>query len=161
MLEEHNESLSVHFSDHEMKRTLLSLSGYTAWCCGFANRMPDGSIVETTDNFHLDHVIPKSKGGSPTITNRAPLCANHNTRKGNKWVALHDLRQEIVERGELRVDKVEDLIDLGEAYDKTLEIYVDARIEQRVPTIRIVTTAEYAALGPKVKSDGIVYLVFD
>lgn|GEM_PF-4071020 len=58
---------------------LLKLSGYQAWCCGFANRLPDGSIIETTRNFHLDHLNPVSKAGtSRQIVNRAPLCPYHH-----------------------------------------------------------------------------------
>ena len=147
-------SQSIRLSEDDIKRTLLELSGWQAWCCGFANRMPDGSIVKTTANFHLDHVIPKSKGGSPLITNRAPLCPTHNTRKGSKWLALHDLRLEIAERGELLVDKVEDLIDLGWAYDKSLETYVDARIRMYTrPVNPLMTQSEWGALA--VKPEGL------
>ena len=44
----------------QMLEFLLDISDYTAWCCGFANRMPDGTVVRTTNNFHLDHLDPKS-----------------------------------------------------------------------------------------------------
>ena len=67
-----------------MLEFLLSLSDYMAWCCGFANWKKDGTLVKTTRNFHLDHIDPKSKDGSNQITNRAPLCPDHNIRKKNR-----------------------------------------------------------------------------
>ena len=102
----------------EMLRELLKLSGYTAWCCGFANRRPDGIIVETVRNFHLDHIAPKSKentGTSNDIQNRAPMCPYHNIRKNNRRVGLAEYRQEIADAGELMVDTVNDLINLDYA----------------------------------------------
>ena len=102
----------------EMLRDLLKLSGYTAWCCGFANRRPGDKIVETTRNFHLDHIAPKSKentGTSNDIQNRAPMCPYHNIRKNNRRVGLAEYRQEIADAGELMVDTVNDLINLDYA----------------------------------------------
>ena len=102
----------------EMLRELLKLSGYTAWCCGFANRRPDGKIVETVRNFHLDHIAPKSKentGTSNDIQNRAPMCPYHNIRKNNRRVGLAEYRQEIADAGELMVDTVNGLINLDYA----------------------------------------------
>ena len=102
----------------EMLRELLKLSGYTAWCCGFANRRPGDKIVETTRNFHLDHIAPKSKentGTSNDIQNRAPMCPYHNIRKNNRRVGLAEYRQEIADAGELMVDTVNDLINLDYA----------------------------------------------
>ena len=78
--------------DKEMLAFLLDLSGYTAWCCGFANRMSDGTLIRTTRNFHLDHLDPKSKDGSNQITNRAPLCPDHNIRKNDERLHLADYR---------------------------------------------------------------------
>ena len=104
--------------ESEMLRDLLKLSGYTAWCCGFANRRPDGKIVETVRNFHLDHIAPKSKentGTSNDIQNRAPMCPYHNIRKNNRRVGLAEYRQEIADAGELMVDTVNDLINLDYA----------------------------------------------
>lgn len=109
--------------ENEMLRLLLELSGYMAWCCGFANRKPDGTIIKTTRNFHLDHVDPKSRYGSNQITNRAPLCPYHNIRKGNKRIHLSDYRDEIAHAGEMMVQQTNELIDLAYAYEKALNIY--------------------------------------
>ena len=60
--------------EQEMLEILLELSGYTAWCCGFANRKSDGTIVKTRRNFHLDHLAPVSKDG--TRPRHTEPCAN-------------------------------------------------------------------------------------
>ena len=104
--------------EDEMKEVLLRKSGYRAWCCGFANRMPDGAIIKTVRNFHLDHIIAKSltgEGTSHDITNRAPLCQAHNLRKGNERMTLGELRRQIVRDGELMVNDVSELVNLDDA----------------------------------------------
>ena len=101
--------------EKEMLEHLLKLSGYQAWCCGFANRMSSGVIVETANNFHLDHIDPKSKDGSNQIWNRAPLCPTHNVRKSNRRVHLAEYREEIANAGEMLVDSTAALINLGDA----------------------------------------------
>ena len=113
--------------ESEMLKMLLELSGYMAWCCGFANRRPDGTIIRTTRNFHLDHVDPKSKEGSNQITNRAPMCPYHNLRKSNNRIHLSDYREQIAHACEMMVDKTSDLIDLAYAYQQTLDIYYRER----------------------------------
>ena len=110
----------------EMLEKLLELSGYMAWCCGFANRMPDGTIIRTTRNFHLDHLDPKSRQGSNDIHNRAPMCPDHNIRKNNRRVHLEDYRLEIADVGEMMVNTTSELIDLAEAHHHALQIYAQA-----------------------------------
>ena len=115
----------------EMLTMLLELSGYLAWCCGFANRRPDGTIIKTTRNFHLDHVDPQSKYGSNQITNRAPMCPAHNTRKGNRRVHLDDYRKEIADAGEMMVNSITDLISLPRAYQEALVMYAQAYVARK------------------------------
>lgn len=113
--------------EKEMLERLLSLSGYRAWCCGFANRMPDGTIRRIIHNFHLDHLDPQSREGtSHQITNRAPLCPHHNMQKNNRRVHLSEYRREIETQGELLVNSVSDLIDLNLARNKAEEILIEA-----------------------------------
>ena len=114
----------------EMLEVLLEMSDYQAWCCGFANRRPDGSIVRTTNNFHLDHVEPRSREGSNQITNRAPLCPTHNVRKGARPIGLREYREELAAAGELLVDGIDDLIPLPQAYQRALDYYSEARARQ-------------------------------
>ena len=109
--------------EREMLEFLLEISGYTAWCCGFANRRSNGQVVKSTRNFHLDHIDPKSKQGSNQIMNRAPLCPHHNIRKNNRRVHLDDYRAEIADAGEMLVDTTGELIDLAWAYEQALGFY--------------------------------------
>ena len=110
--------------ENQMLERLLELSEYMAWCCGYANRMPDGTVViRTTRNFHLDHIDPKSKDGSNDIQNRAPLCPYHNTRKNNRRVHLADYRTEIADAGEMMVNTTSELINLAEAHHEAMQMY--------------------------------------
>ena len=112
--------------EEEMKKLLLEFSGYRAWCCGFANRMPDGIIIKTPRNFHLDYVLPRSEGGLHQITNRAPMCPSHNLRKSDKSTSLAEYRLEIASAGELCVGSINDLVDLADAYQYALDLYAQA-----------------------------------
>ena len=113
--------------ERQMLEMLLELSGYMAWCCGYANRMPDGSIIRTTRNFHLDHIAPRSREGtSNEIQNRAPMCPYHNIRKNNRQIALSQYRQEIGDAGEMMVNSVNDLINLDYALARAMEMYGQA-----------------------------------
>ena len=118
-------------SNDEMLEELLRLSGWTAWCCGFANRRPDGTIVETTRNFHLDHIDPVSQGGINDLMNRAPMCPYHNIRKSDRLVSLREYRNQIADAGELMVSSFRDLIDLGSAQVQTAQIYARCLVQRR------------------------------
>ena len=110
--------------EREILEMLLELSNYMAWCCGFANRRPDGTIIRSTRNFHLDHIAPKSKEGtSNEIQNRAPMCPYHNIRKNNRQVALSQYRQEIADAGEMMVNSASDLINLDYALNEAMTIF--------------------------------------
>ncbi|MDE2787065.1 MAG: DNA methyltransferase [Chloroflexota bacterium] len=115
------------FTKDEMLEALLDLSDYESWCCGFANRMSNGDVVRTLNNFHLDHLDPKSKGGDDEIFNRVPMCPHHNTRKNTRRVYLDDYRQEIADSGELLVANVADLVDLRWAAGQVREIWFRKR----------------------------------
>ena len=107
----------------EMLEKLLELSGYMAWRCGYANLMPDGTIIRTTRKFQLDHIDPKSKDGSNDIQNRAPMCPTHNNRKNNRRVHLADYRTEIADAGEMMVNTISELINLAEAHHEAMQMY--------------------------------------
>lgn len=124
------------FTKPEMLEYLLQLSGWKAWCCGFANRRPDGTIVETSNNFHLDHIDPLSKDGANEIYNRAPLCPYHNIRKGNRRIHLDDYRKEIADAGEMLVDNVNDLVNLPEV-NQTVQLYWAQQLMVRKPQLAL------------------------
>ena len=111
---------SIH-TRSEMLEFLLELSEWRAWCCGWYNPSSDGTPAKVTYNFELDHIHPKSKAGhTHQITNRAPLCPYHNSKKGGRSIALEDFRQEIAAAGELVVDDIAELVDLTKAAEATL-----------------------------------------
>ena len=117
----------------EMLRKLLEFSKYQAWCCGFANRRPDGTIIETVRNFQLDHIEPRSKDGSDQITNRAPMCPSHNLRTSGRLACLREYRCEIAAAGELCVDSLDDLVSLPAAAQFALDEYAAAVSRRDAP----------------------------
>ena len=119
-------------TDDEMLTELLEFSGYTAWCCGFANRKPDGTVIRQTWNFHLDHVDPVSAGGINEITNRAPMCPRHNIRKSNRLVALREYRNRILAAGEMQMPP-DQLVDLGQAQLYAARTYAHYE-QERLPS---------------------------
>ncbi len=120
------------FKRREMLELLLAESGWTAWCCGYAVRRPNGEIVPTADNFHLDHIDPKGAGGSEYITNRAPLCARCNGQKGRRPITLRQLREEIIEQGQLLVDSPSDLPDLGRMHRAAVDLHARRYAEMKM-----------------------------
>ena len=117
------------FNRRKMLELLLEESGWIAWCCGYAVRRPDGSVVETADNFQLDHIDPLAEGGLDIITNRAPLCAACNARKGKRSITLRQLRQEISADGRLIADRLEDLPDLAKMQHSAARLHAQRMAE--------------------------------
>ena len=89
----------------EMKETLITQFGAECWGCGF--QPPD----EDDRYLHLDHINPKSSGGSNDIDNRSILCQPCNSLKSNT-MTLDGLRRK--NKGEGRMRKPQ-LIDIPSA----------------------------------------------
>lgn len=120
------------FTKAEMLTHLLEGSDWMAWCCGFANRYPNGSVLKRAINFHLDHVEPVSKGGSDHIYiyNRAPLCQNCNLKlKRGRSITLHQLRDEVEAEG-LLVAPRDELPDLAKMKDRAVELHARRMAER-------------------------------
>lgn len=92
----HLEPLHSHA---EMHQFLVDQFGLKCWGCNFVP--PDKRYL------HLDHIIPKSDGGTNDIDNRALLCQPCNSKKSNT-MSLTSLR---------RQNKKEGYIQPGEAID--------------------------------------------
>ena len=92
----HLEPLHSHA---EMHQFLVDQFGLKCWGCSFVP--PDKRYL------HLDHIVPKSDGGTNDIDNRALLCQPCNSKKSNT-MSLTSLR---------RQNKKEGYIQQGEAID--------------------------------------------
>ena len=114
---------STLLSDREMLAALLQFSYGRAWCCGFISQNADNSLAY--GNYELDHVLPKSAGGTDEIENRAPLCPSHNGLKSNRDITLAELRYEVIERGELKVP-ARSLPKLSDAFEHALRVKQEA-----------------------------------
>ena len=114
---------STLMTDRAMLIALLQFSAGRAWCCGYISDNLDHSLAY--GNYELDHVIPKSAGGTDEIENRAPLCSAHNGLKGNRDITLVELRYEVIERGELKVP-ARSLPKLSDAFEYALRVKQEA-----------------------------------
>ncbi len=82
-----SESLHTHA---EMHQILVNQFGLKCWGCNFVP--PDKRYL------HLDHIIPKSDGGTNDINNRALLCQPCNSKKSNT-MSLNALRRQNKKEG--------------------------------------------------------------
>ena len=83
----HLEPLHSHA---EMHQILVNQFGFKCWGCNFVP--PDKRYL------HLDHIIPKSDGGTNDIDNRALLCQPCNSKKSNT-MSLNALRRQNKKEG--------------------------------------------------------------
>ena len=104
--------------------TLIAEFGLQCWGCGFdPAKLGTAGERYGRDFFELDHINPKSEGGTHHIQNRAVLCGPCNRRKGGFGGTLAALRDdnETAQRlygPLLRMDKV---IDWHARYDPDKE----------------------------------------
>ena len=75
-----------YYSRDEMQEILIQQFGVECWGCGF--QPPDND----KRYLHLDHINPKSSGGSNDIDNRSILCQPCNSAKSNT-MTLDGLRR--------------------------------------------------------------------
>jgi 5-methylcytosine-specific restriction endonuclease McrA len=57
---------------------------YTCGYCGVKSGMMNRGKVLNKNDFSIDHIIPRSRGGKDTWTNTICACAACNHRKGNR-----------------------------------------------------------------------------
>lgn len=86
-----NKDLSVR----EMKKVLIKKFGYRCWGCDF--------IAPRPEYLQLDHMDPKSLGGSDNLDNRALLCPPCNGLKSNTKT-MTGLRIENLRKGHAKTD---------------------------------------------------------
>ena len=96
-----------YHSRDEMKEILIAQFGVECWGCGF--QPPDSD----KRYLHLDHINPKSSGGSNNIDNRSILCQPCNSAKSNT-MTLDGLRKQNKKEQRLKKSQSQ-LIDISSA----------------------------------------------
>ena len=100
-----------------MKEILINEFGVECWGCGF--QPPDND-----DRYlHLDHINPKSSGGTNDIDNRSILCQPCNSKKLNT-MTLDGLRKQNEREKHLKKSKSQ-LIDISSAVQWTRKHMVE------------------------------------
>lgn len=74
-----------------LRRKVMRQGGYRCRRCGlqgYERRWPSGAFTFPTSvkgvHLSIDHIFPRSRGGSSDETNLCVLCTTCNTRKGAK-----------------------------------------------------------------------------
>ncbi len=98
-------------SHEEMKEILINQFGIECWGCGFQPPNNDDRYL------HLDHINPKSSGGSNDIDNRSILCQPCNSKKLNT-MTLEGLRKNNKKDKHLKKDNSQ-LINISDAIQWT------------------------------------------
>ena len=106
-----------YHSHNEMKEILINQFGVECWGCGFEPPDKDERYL------HLDHINPKSSGGSNDIDNRSILCQPCNSKKLNT-MTLEGLRRKNKRENHLKKSQTE-LIDISSAMQWTRDYMVN------------------------------------
>ena len=61
-------------------RQLVDVAKRDGPCCRWRAHRPD---IECSDDLTVEHIIPRSRGGSDDLRNLWVSCLTHNTRRGN------------------------------------------------------------------------------
>jgi len=66
-----------------LRQEILERNGYTCQICGAGPGDPDPFNVRRKVRLHIDHILPKSQGGTDEKHNLRVLCSTCNQSKGN------------------------------------------------------------------------------
>lgn len=94
--------LYTTYADHKRLGVFVA-KGLACVCCGLVgtqliHSVDKGGHVHVdvySANYilmNVDHIIPRSKGGSNTIENKQPMCEPCNTAKSNTLIGLIELK---------------------------------------------------------------------
>ncbi len=112
---------SVHLNElqdftEKQKEIILKRDGYKCVICGRS--------AKEGYELHIDHIIPKDKGGKATIENGQTLCSMHNFRKKNynqtesgkkMFIRLYELAKSINDEEYMRF--CEDILKIYEKHN--------------------------------------------
>jgi len=112
---------SVHLNElqdftEKQKEIILKRDGYKCVICGRS--------AKEGYELHVDHIIPKDKGGKATIENGQTLCSMHNFRKKNynqtesgkkMFIRLYELAKSINDEEYMRF--CEDILKIYEKHN--------------------------------------------
>lgn len=114
---------SVTMPKHVQKAVLARLSDWACWACGYKTRAVDGTPLRVAEQLELDHISPKSAGGSQGIHNKALLCRVCNQEKAAKLITIAALRRrdKIRERRRALGVKSTDLVDTDALTEQAIE----------------------------------------
>lgn len=104
----------------EMQEQVLRKTNGACFYCG----------TQLSIGFHMDHFFPASRGGSDTLDNLVPSCANCNTSKGK--MSIDEWR---VYRAKQKIKKEKNMPTFTVAQELWLrrngvDLYRDAELEQ-------------------------------
>jgi len=68
--------MNIHVSDKALRKAIFSVFGGR---CFYSGRDLN------KDNFHIDHIVPKNKGGEDSVFNYVPCDSQINISKSNKY----------------------------------------------------------------------------
>lgn len=97
---------------NQLRGRVWSKTNGSCWYCG--------GVLNPFENFHIEHINPKSKGGADTLDNLAPACRTCNLSKGGMTIEQFRRKRgggkfhfELVNDGEARdpMASVESVID--------------------------------------------------
>jgi len=102
-----------HLTLSQAQRKLVwEKSGGRCWYCG---------VTLTPWNFHVDHYMPRSKGGGDDLENLVPACRNCNLEKKDRF--WWDWKCELAVKFGLATTNWQRMSLLGEGIDITENIY--------------------------------------
>jgi hypothetical protein len=98
--------------DREKRKKVWDKSGGRCWYCG---------VTLTPWNFHVDHFMPRSKGGEDDLENLVPACQSCNLEKKDRF--WWDWQCDIQKSYGLYVTKGQNMSLRGEGIDIQENIY--------------------------------------